>query len=81
MTLNSLPHNHDFQRPCTKSLLKSLWDKEKLLGTSIFSFSHNVSTLSNSQVKGSVTFILSSANAFNLDQSKILSFGKELNPL
>ena len=26
----------------------------------------------------SVTFILSSANALNLDQSKILSFGKEL---
>ena len=25
------------------------------------------------------TFILLSANAFNLDQSKILSFGKELN--
>ena len=29
--------------------------------------------------KFSVTFILSPANAFNLDQSKILSFGKELN--
>ena len=26
-----------------------------------------------------VTFILASANGFNLDQSKILSFGKELN--
>ena len=26
----------------------------------------------------SFTFILSSANAFNLDQSKILSFGKEV---
>ena len=26
-------------------------------------------------------FILSSANAFNLDQSKNLSFGKELTPL
>ena len=26
-----------------------------------------------------IIFILSSANAFNLDQSKILSFGKELN--
>ena len=26
-----------------------------------------------------VAFILSSANAFNLDLSKILSFGKELN--
>ena len=25
-----------------------------------------------------ITFILSSANAFNLDYSKILSFGKEL---
>ena len=32
--------------------------------------------------KFSVTFIfLSSANAFNLDESKILSFGKELNTL
>ena len=27
----------------------------------------------------SFTFFLSSANAFNLDQSKILLFGKELN--
>ena len=27
----------------------------------------------------SVTFILSSANAFNLDQSKILSLSKEFN--
>ena len=26
-----------------------------------------------------ITFILSSANAFNLDYSKILSFGKELS--
>ena len=29
----------------------------------------------------SVTIILLSAKAFNLDHSKILSFGKELNPL
>ena len=29
----------------------------------------------------SVTFILLSANAFNLDQSKILSFGKVLSSL
>ena len=29
----------------------------------------------------SVTFILLSANAFNLNQSEILSFGKEINSL
>ena len=34
--------NHDFQRPCIKSPLKTLWEKEKMLVTSIFSFSHNV---------------------------------------
>ena len=35
------------------------------------------STLPKTNVNFSFTFILSSANAFNLDQSKILSFGKE----
>ena len=38
--------------------LKTLWEKEKMLVTSIFSFS--------------------SAKAFNLDQTKILPFGKGL---
>ena len=36
------------------------------------------STLPKTNLIFSVTFILSSANAFNLDQSTILSFGKEL---
>ena len=36
------------------------------------------STLSKTNFSFSVTFTLSSANAVNLDQSKILSFGKEL---
>ena len=35
-------------------------------------------TLSNTNFKFSITFILSSADSFNLDQSKILSFGKGL---
>ena len=47
-----------------------------MLVTSIFSFSRNV--FYRSQNKFQVTFDLSSANAFNLDKSKILSFGKEL---
>ena len=45
----------------------------------IFPFSTMFSTLSKTNFKFSVTFILSPANAFNFDQSKILSFGKELS--
>ena len=37
------------------------------------------STLHKTNFKFSVTFILSSANAFNLDQSKILLCGKDLS--
>ena len=37
------------------------------------------STLRKINFKFSVTFILSSADAFNLDKPKILSFGNELN--
>ena len=39
---NSLTHSPDLKRPCINSLLKTSWEKEKLLVTSIFSFSHNV---------------------------------------
>ena len=41
-TINSLPTDSDFQRSWVKSLLKALWEKEKMLVTSIFSFSHHV---------------------------------------
>ena len=40
--VNPLPHIHDLKRPHMRSLLKTLWKKEKMLVTSIFSFSHNV---------------------------------------
>ena len=40
--LNPLPHNDTFWRPWETSLLKTLWEKEKLLVTSNFSFSHSV---------------------------------------
>ena len=39
---NSFPHSDTFWRPWETSLLKTLWEKEKLLVTSIFSFSHSV---------------------------------------
>ena len=46
--------------------------------TSIFSFSHDVYSLSETEITIGTTLNLSSANAFNLVKAKILLFGKEL---
>ena len=54
---------------------KHCGEKEKMLVTSIFFFSHNV--FYHPQHKFQL-FFFSSANALNLDHSKVLSFGKEL---
>ena len=40
--INPFPHNVTFWRPWETSLMKTLWEKEKLLVTSNFSFSHSV---------------------------------------
>ena len=40
--VNPFPHNDAFWRPWETSLLKTQWEKEKLLITSNFSFSHSV---------------------------------------
>ena len=64
-----------------KGVPKSFWEREKMLVTSIFSFSHIVFYPFyplRHKFQFWVTFILSSANAFNLDQSKTLLFDKEL---
>ena len=42
MAVNSLPHNPDFYDPEKEAFEKTLWVKEKILVTIIFSFSHNV---------------------------------------
>ena len=39
---NPFPNKPWFLRVCSRSLLKTLWEKEKLLVTSNFSFSHSV---------------------------------------
>ena len=39
---NPFPNKPWFLRDCSTSLLKTLWEKEKLLVTSNFSFSHSV---------------------------------------
>ena len=40
--INPLPNKPWFLHVCSTSLLKTLWEKEKLLVTSNFSFSHSV---------------------------------------
>ena len=40
--INQFPHNDTFWRLWDTSRLKTLWEKEKLLVTSNFSFSHSV---------------------------------------
>ena len=41
-TFNPFPNKSWFLRVCSTSLLKTLWQKKKLLVTSSFSFSHSV---------------------------------------
>ena len=61
-----------------RSLFKTLWEKEKLLVTSIFSFSHNVFYSIKDRNDRLCSFILSSANAFNSDKDQIMLSGNGL---
>ena len=56
-----------FNYPWLEAFWKHCGKKEKMLETSIFSFSHNLFYPSLQNFNFWVTFILSSANAFNLD--------------
>ena len=77
--LNPFPNKPWFLRVYSKNLLKTLWEKEKLLVTSNFSFSHSVFYPLRELSVISSNLKLSSANSFNLEESKMLSFGKGLN--
>ena len=79
VVFNPLPHNHDFYHLWKRSRLKTMWENEKMLVTSIFSFSKNVFYFSpDINFNFWVRIILSSATALNLVKSDILLFGKEL---
>ena len=63
-----------------KKNFKDIVGKGEMLVTSISSFSYNVFCPSKKKKNvSSALFILSSAKDFNLDWSKIFSFGKELS--
>ena len=76
--INQFPHNVIFRLVWQRSLLKTLWEEEKLLVQAISPFPTMFSTLSKTEIIVFVAFNLSSANAFNLVWSKILSCGNEL---
>ena len=75
LTLNSFPNKPWILHVCSKSLLKTLLEKEKLLETSNFSFFYRVF-----YPFGELSCLkLLSANSGSSEESKILSFGKGLS--
>ena len=70
------PNKHWFLPLCNTSLLKTQWEKEKLLVTSNFSFSHSVFYLFGELSAIFIKFELSPANSFGLEESKIYRLGK-----
>ena len=77
--VDPLSHYDTFWRVWKKNLFKTLREKEKMLVTSIFSFSHNVLYSIKTEIIIYNIFILSSAIAFNLDKVKFLSSGNGLS--
>ena len=68
---NPFPNKPWFLRVCTSSPLKTLWEKEKLLVTSNFSFSYSALYHCREHSAFFIKYKLSSANPFSLEESKI----------
>ena len=68
--INPFPNKPWFLRVCSTSLLKTLWEKEKLLVTSNFSFSQMFSTLLENFPPIPSNLELLSANYVSLEESK-----------
>ena len=68
-----------FNDPQIEDFGKHCWKRRKCLSTAFSPFPKMFSTLLNANFNFLAKFNLLSANAFNLDHSKDLAFGKELN--
>ena len=68
-----------FLHVCSRSSLKTLRQKEKLLLRAISPFPSVFSTCSESFLPFSSNSKMSSANSFSIDQSKIMLFAKRLS--
>ena len=74
--LNPFPNKPWFLRVCSISLLKTMWEKEKLLVTSNFSFFHRVFYPFRELSAISSHLKLSYANSLNLEEFKICRLEK-----
>ena len=73
---NPFPNKPWFLHVCSKSFLKTLWEKEKLLWWAISPFPTVFSILLENFSSFSSNLQLLSANSCNLEESKICSLGK-----
>ena len=76
---NPFPNKPWFLRVCCTSLLKTLWDKEKLLITSNFSFSHSVFYSFRVLSAIFIKFEIVVCKLFQLGRVQKLLFGKGLS--
>ena len=74
--LTFFPNKPLFSRVCSTSLVKTLLEKEKLLVTSNFSFSHCFLPIQRIFCHFHKKLKLSSANSFSLEVSKLCRLGK-----
>ena len=76
---HSLPHNTAFQRPWEKKTFENIVGRgENVCNQHFPPFKTVISSLSKREMIIITILNLSSANALNLDQAKISTFGKEL---
>ena len=76
--INPLPNKPLFLRVCSTSLLKTLWEEEKLLMTSNLSFSHNVFYPFGELSTVFITLTIVICKLFQFERVYNLSFGKKL---
>ena len=76
--LNPIPNKPWFLRVCCTTLLKTLWEKEELLVTSNFSFSHSVFYLFEELSTIYIEFEIVVCKLFQIGRVKNSLFGKGL---
>ena len=76
--INPFPNKPWFLRVCSTSHLKTLWEKEKLLVTSNFSFSRSVFYLFGELAAIFIKSKIVLCQSFEYGRVKYLSFGKGL---
>ena len=79
LLLNPFPNKLWFLCVCSTSLLKTLWEKEKLLVTSNFSFSHHVFYPFRELSAIFIEFEIVVCSLFQFGRVRNLSFGKGLS--